>query len=421
MRKLAIGLMACFCAAPLGAQPGSTASATVFIRVTGQVRVEYRKTWDEVIEQREVELGTGSGFVISRYGHVLTNYHVIGDRELTQQEGDTEITIKVEVEQVEVVFPGGPGGPGSPDGEGARRFTASIDAVDPALDLAVLSIHGADLTYVPFGDSTAIEPNDPVRVLGYPFGRVVEVAKVKIPEIVPRVSASRGTVSALRTDEEGRGRYIQTNATMNPGNSGGPLVDQEGYALGVVRMKLSEAEDVGFAVSIDVVKDFLESHGLDSLLSAQRLRLSPAQELDGKGLRLQLPQRLEDVSPQRLLADSGQSLEGVRFRLNRVFSPWNISDLAELLLSGQAFESFSAGSAGRDPVRKSSEGVEYGEATGRVPNRDGPWKMVYAVFDLGGKEKLVARYLGDAEQVAFNRGALQTSLVSMEPQRLLVD
>ncbi len=247
------------------------------------------------------------------------------------------------------------------------------------------------------------------------------MAKVKIPEIVPRVSASRGTVSALRTDEEGRGRYIQTNATMNPGNSGGPLVGQEGYALGVVRMKLSEAEDVGFAVSIDVVKDFLESHGLDSLLSAQRLRLSPAQELDGKGLRLQLPQRLEDVSPQRLLADSGQSLEGVRFRLDRVFSPWNISDLAELLLSGQAFESFSAGSAGRDPVRKSSEGVEYGEATGRVPNRDGPWKMVYAVFDLGGKEKLVARYLGEAEQVAFNRGALQTSLVSMEPQRLLVD
>ncbi len=126
--------------------------------MTGQVRVEYRKTWDEVIEQREVELGTGSGFVISRYGHVLTNYHVIGDRELTQQEGDTEITIKVEVEQVEVVFPGGPGGPGSPDGEGARRFTASINAVDPALGLAVLSIHGADLTYVPFGDSTAIEP-----------------------------------------------------------------------------------------------------------------------------------------------------------------------------------------------------------------------------------------------------------------------
>ena len=244
------------------------------------------------------------------------------------------------------------------------------------------------------------------------------MAKVKIPEIVPRISASKGTVSALRADEGGRGRYIQTNATMNPGNSGGPLVDEEGYALGVVRMKLAEAEDVGFAVSIDVVKDFLESHGLDSLLPAQRLRLSPAQGLDGKGLRLQLPQRLEDVSPQRLLADSGQSLEGVRFRLDRVFSPWSNSDLAELLLSGQAFESFSAD---RDPIRKSSEGVEYGAATGRVPNRDGAWKMVYAVFDLGEKEKLVARYLGEAEQVAFNRGALQTSLASMEPERLLVD
>ena len=438
MSKLAFGLLACLCASPVAAQrmesapgaktgaccsqasqaPGSPAAATVFIRVIGQVRVEYRKAWEESIERREVELGTGSGFVISPYGHVLTNYHVISDRELTRQEGDTEVTIKVEVERVEVVFPGGPSGP---DADGARRFTASIDAVDPALDLAVLSINGVDVTYVPFGDSTAIEPNDPVQVLGYPFGREVEVAKVKIPDIVPRVSASKGTVSALRADEGGRGRYIQTNATMNPGNSGGPLVDKEGYVLGVVRMKLAEAEDVGFAVSIDVVKDFLESHGLDSLLPAQRLRLGPAQGLDGKGLRLRLPQRLEDVAPQRLLADSGQSLEGVRFRLDRVFSPWSVSDLAELLLSGQAFETFSAGSAGRDPVRKSSEGVEYGEATGRVPNRGGAWKMVYAVLEVGEKEKLVARYLGDAEQVAFNRGALLRSLASMEAERLLVD
>ena len=412
MRRLAFGLLVCLCASPVAAQPGSAAAATVFIRVVGQVRVEYRKAWEESTERREVELGTGSGFVISPYGHVLTNYHVIGDREFTRQEGDTEITIKVEVERVEVVFPSGP------DGEGVRRFTASIDAVDLALDLAVLSINGADLPYVPFGDSTAVEPNEPIRVLGYPFGREVEVARVKIPEVVPRISASKGTVSALRADEGGRERYIQTNATMNPGNSGGPLVDEEGYALGVVRMKLAEAEDVGFAVSIDVVKDFLESHGLDSLLPAQRLRLSPAQGLDGKGLRLQLPQRLEDVAPQRLLADSGQSLEGVRFRVDRVFSPWSIGDLAELLLTGQAFESFSAGG---DPIKKSFEGVEYGAATGRVPNRDGAWKMVYAVFDLGEKERLVARYLGDAEQVAFNRGALQTSLASMEPERLLVD
>ncbi len=424
MRKLAFGLLVCLWGAPLVAQPSSPAAATVFIRVIGQIRAEYRKTWEESIERREVELATGSGFVISPYGHVLTNYHVIGDRELTRQEGDTEVTIKVEVEQVEVVFPGGPGGPGGPDGDGARRFIASIDAVDPALDLAVLSINGADLTYVPFGDSTAIGPNEPVQVFGYPFGKEVEVAKVKIPEIVPRVSASKGTVSALRADEEGRGRYIQTNATMNPGNSGGPLVDEEGYALGVVRMKLTEAEDVGFAISIDVVKDFLESHGLDSLLPVKRLRLGPAQRLEGKGVHLQLAQGLEDISPQRLLADSGESLEGVRFRLDRVFSPWGISELAGLLLSGQAFESFSAGSAvsaGRDPARKSSDGVEYGEVTGRVPNREGTWKMAYAVFDLGAKEKLVARYLGDAEHIAFNRGVFQKSLASMEAQRLLVN
>ena len=414
MRTLAIWLLVYLFPSPLVAQPASPAAATVFIRVIGQVRAEYQRTWEESVEHREVELGTGSGFVISRYGHVLTNYHVIGNRELTRQEGDTEIRITVEVEKVEVVFPGGP------DGEGAGRFMASIDAVDPTLDLAVLSINGADLGYVPFGDSTAIEPNEPVQVLGYPFGREVEVAKMKIPEIVPHVSLSRGTVSALRADEEGHERYIQTNATMNPGNSGGPLVDKEGYALGVVRMKLTEAEDVGFAISIEVVKDFLESHGLDSLLPATRLRLGLAQDLDGKGLRLRLPQRLEDVSPQRLSVDSGQTLEGVKFRVDRVFSPWSISDLVDVLISGQAFESFSAGPSVFDPIRYRSDGVEHGEVTGSVPNREGPWKMVYAVFDLG-KEKLVARYLGNAEEVAFSRGALKRSLASIEAERLLSD
>jgi S1-C subfamily serine protease len=413
MKHVGLGLLLLLVARSVAGQAASPSEATVFLRVIGTVRADVDEVFGDSVEARNLELATGSGFVVSPYGHVITNYHVISDSEFTRQIGRTVIKLSLEVERLEVVFPSGKDDVGGIGG----RFAASIDAVDPELDLAVLSINGVDLPYIPFGDSDAIEPNEPVQVYGFPFGREVEVARVKIPEIVPEVSASRGTVSALRDDEAGDARYIQTSATINPGNSGGPLVDKEGYALGVVRMKMVDADRVGFAIPINVVKDFLESTGLDALLGVRRLSLGSLQVLNGKGLRLRFPDGMEDVSPQRLSVDSEESLEEVRFRLERVASTWSIGELAELLLSGRAFESFSAI---EDPRRKASEGALHGEATGGVADREGSWKMTNALFDLG-KEKLVARYVGRAEQVAFNRGVLQRSLASLEADRLLLN
>ena len=315
MKQFCLALLLVVFASPRVARaatpPAATAAtdATVFIRVIGEIRTEYQGTWEESEERRDVDLGTGSGFVISPYGHVLTNYHVISGGESTLNVDGTEVRIRIEVERVEVVFPSA----GRGDMGETRRFVAAIDAVDPELDLAVLSINGGDFPYIPFGDSEAIEPGEVVLVHGFPFGEEVEIGRTRLPEIVPQVSSSRGTVSAIREDDLGRKRYLQTNATMNPGNSGGPLVDEEGYALGVVRMKLMEADRVGFAIPINLVKDFLEAHGLDSLLTARRLSLGPLQVLDGKGLRMSFPDGLEDLSPQRLLVDSGESLEEVTF------------------------------------------------------------------------------------------------------------
>lgn len=423
MKQFCLALLLVVFASPRVARaatpPAATAAtdATVFIRVIGEIRTEYQGTWEESEERRDVDLGTGSGFVISPYGHVLTNYHVISGGESTLDVDGTEVRIRIEVERVEVVFPSA----GRGDMGETRRFVAAIDAVDPELDLAVLSINGGDFPYIPFGDSEAIEPGEVVLVHGFPFGEEVEIGRTRLPEIVPQVSSSRGTVSAIREDDLGRKRYLQTNATMNPGNSGGPLVDEEGYALGVVRMKLMEADRVGFAIPINLVKDFLEAHGLDSLLTARRLSLGPLQVLDGKGLRMSFPDGLEDLSPQRLLVDSGESLEEVTFHLDRVASPWSLEDLSEALLSGQVFESFVAGGAPRHPTettQHAAEGVLVGEVTGRMGTGSALWKMVYAIFDLG-QEKLVARYLGEAEQVAFNRGVLRDSLRSLEAERFL--
>ena len=416
MKQFCLALLLVVLASPRVARavaPPDATEATVFIRVIGEIRTEYQGVWEESEERRNVDLGTGSGFVISPYGHVLTNYHVISGGEFIRDVGGTEVRIRIEVERVEVVFPSA----GRGDVGGTRRFVAAIDAVDPELDLAVVSVNGVDLPYIPFGDSDAVEPGEAVLVHGFPFGEEVEVGRTSLPEIVPEVSSSRGTVSAIREDDLGRERYVQTNATMNPGNSGGPLVDEEGYALGVVRMKLAEADRVGFAISINLVKDFLEAHGLDSLLSARRLSLGPLQVLDGKGLRMSLPDGMEDLSPQRLLVDSAQSLEEVRFRLDRVASPWSLDDLSETLLSGQVFESFVARGDPRQ-LEQGSEDVLLGEVTGRMGTGSALWKMVYAIFDLG-EEKLVARYLGEADQVAFNRGVLRDSLRSLEAERFL--
>jgi hypothetical protein len=302
---------------------------------------------------------------------------------------------------------------------------ASVDAVDPELDLAVLSIQGGDLPYIAFGDSDAMASNERVEVLGFPFGREVEAGRMRLPDIIPEVSKSRGTVAAVRVDESGQPRYLQTNATMNPGNSGGPVVDQEGYAVGVTRMKLAEGEGIGFAVAINRVKDFLEAHGLDSLLGARRLRLGPHQILDRKGLGVRFPDGIEDISPQRLRVDSADNLEGLSFRLDRVASPWGVDQLQGLLVSGETFESFRPTQEMRPltlPGRRSKrkKPAVLGEVTGSVPDEAEPMKMMFALVDLG-DEKLVARYVGRADLVAFNRAVLRDSLASLEAERLLVD
>jgi hypothetical protein len=324
-----------------------------------------------------------------------------------------EVQVRLEVQRIEVVFPGG-------GGREARQFAASVDAEDADLDLALLSVGGSDLPFIPLGDSDALEAGDPVQALGFPFGRRTEVARREETDVIPQVSVSRGSVAALRASDEGEPRFIQTDATVNPGSSGGPLLDNEGYAVGVVRMKLARASGVGFAIPINRVKDFLETAGLGSLLPAGRLRLGSLQSFETKGLRLRLPEGLEDQSPTRLRvhtrADDDWEL-GVL--IDRVATPQSFEELEHALLSGAAGPEFvGSGQPTRrrllqDPIR-----ALLGSANGTGHGGGPPLKLEYAIVDLG-KEKLLARYLGPAPLVAFNRAVLRESLASLEADPLL--
>ena len=395
-------------APPAGAQEMDAPSeATVFVRVIGVMRAEIQHAWKETRESEDVEIATGSGFVVSPSGYVLTNHHVVSGRDLEMRRDGKPVRVSLEVKRIEVVFPA--------DG---TRLEAHVEASDADLDLAVLSVNGNDLPFVGLGDSDALEPGQPVQVIGFPFGRAVEVGRPVTAETVPEPTVTRGSVGALRESEQGEARYIQTDAIVHPGNSGGPMLDEKGYAVGVIRMRLERGSSPGpaFAIPINRVKDFLESSSLERVFPGRRLRLGPPQSLDWKRLRFRLPDAFDDASASRLRVEWAPPQE-VALLVERVASPLALPDLERTLRDGRAFPAFAPfegaeGRARRMGGRRALVGGGYGTSTA------GPAEVGYAILDLG-PEKVVAGYVGPPAQVAFNRSVLEGWLASVEADPLL--
>jgi hypothetical protein len=393
-------------AVPVSAPAGSPLDAAVFIHVTGELRGEYQHAWKETVEVRDVEIASGSGFVISPGGYILTNHHVISGRERVVQRDGKDVKLEVNVTRVEVMFP--------TDG---TRLEARVEASDPELDLAVLSVSGVDLPFVGLGDSDALQPGQPIQVVGFPLGRALEVGKRSRSEGVPQPTVSRGSVAAVRASEEGDARYIQTDAAVHPGSSGGPMLDEQGYAVGVIRMALERRSGLAFAIPINRVKDFLQSAGYERVFPARRLTLGGPQSFDRKALRMRMPDAFEDASRSRLRLEWTPPGE-VALQVERVATPLGLAELEEALAAGRDFPGFVAATAAAG--RQASLGRRpalLGWAQGSSPEGE-PLELGYAIVDLGG-EKLVARYVGPPGQVAFNRSVFAGSLGSLEADPLL--
>ena len=395
----------------------SPADATVFIRLVGSVHAEFEEAGaaNQTTDLERVEIGTGSGFVISPHGYVLTNEHVIRNSEFVVTDGPRKAKISMKVARIDVCFPQGAStGP-------LRCFEASVHSSDAALDLAVLFISVSDLPYVAMGDSDIVRTGQAVEALGYPFGRQLEVGRVAAPDLVPEISTSAGTISALRAGDAGDRRALQINSTINPGNSGGPVVDRDGFAVGVIRARITGNSGIGFAIPINQAKDFIESRGLDSLMPARRIRLGALQSFDAKGIAMRLPEGVADTSPFRSRIESDPGLTGVALRIDRSLSPWTARQIERTLVGTNAFERLTvAASEGQSSPRAGGAPLLIGRATGISVGSSAEVRMQYGVLDLGA-EKLVARYVGSAEQLAYNESVLRDSLASLEGQRLSTD
>jgi S1-C subfamily serine protease len=162
--------------------------------------------------------GQGSGFVIDKEGHILTNYHVIA-----------------EARQVEVTL------------HDRKKYKATIVGTDKSHDLAIVQIKAPNLQPMILGDSTNLQVGQKVYAIGNPFGLAGTL--------------TRGIVSSIRSVQEPDGlvidEAIQTDAAINPGNSGGPLLNWHGEVIGINTMiasSVGQSAGIGFAIPINTAK-----------------------------------------------------------------------------------------------------------------------------------------------------------------------
>ena len=175
----------------------------------------------------ESKLGLGSGIILTDNGYILTNQHVVGNKY-----SNCYVTL-----------------------ESGKNYNGSVVWADNNIDLAIVKIMANDLDYIELGDSDNITLAEEVYAIGNPIG--IEFQRTVTKGIISGVDRT------IKLNENGIESYmedlIQTDATINQGNSGGPLVNLNGELIGVNTVKITEAEGIGFAVPVNIIKPILES------------------------------------------------------------------------------------------------------------------------------------------------------------------
>ncbi|NOT34542.1 MAG: Do family serine endopeptidase [Candidatus Eisenbacteria bacterium] len=213
--------------------------AVVFIDVRKKVGTRsddpqeelFRRFFDGNPQQRQQQRvpSSGSGFIVDREGHVLTNNHVVRDAD------DITVTLN-----------------------DRRTFKATVVGTDPETDVAVIKIEGGNLPVLPLGDSDKLRVGDWAIAIGNPLGMLRGSVTVGI--ISARGRSNLNIFGGTPAFQD----FIQTDASINFGNSGGPLCNSAGEAIGINTAVNSSGQGIGFAIPINLAKhiaDQLVAHG----------------------------------------------------------------------------------------------------------------------------------------------------------------
>jgi S1-C subfamily serine protease len=227
--------------------------------------------------------GMGTGFILDKEGHILTNYHVVRD-----------------AQRVEVTL------------YNRKKYKAQVIGRDPAHDLAVVKIDAAGLTPAVLGDSRSLLVGQKVFAIGNPFGL--------------NGTMTRGIISSIRPVETPSGPpiddAIQTDAAINPGNSGGPLLNSRAEVIGINSMIITggseQSSGVGFAIPINTAKALLSD------LVTRGTVLRPTLGVTGLPIGPELADELGlesdyGVLVQRVNPGSGAAAAGIRAGNERAY------------------------------------------------------------------------------------------------------
>ena len=183
---------------------------------------------DSILETTATEdLKLGTGIIISENGYIITNWHLAGNKY-----SSCYVTM-----------------------EDGTVYNGNTIWADSDLDLAIVKISANNLKYLQLGDSDNIKIGETVYAIGNPIG--IEFQRTVTKGIIS------GLNRTIKIEEEKNSSYmeglIQTDASINQGNSGGPLINTKGEVIGINSAKIETAEGIGFAVPINIIKPVVES------------------------------------------------------------------------------------------------------------------------------------------------------------------
>lgn len=212
--------------------------------------------------KEQIQQGTGSGFIISEDGKILTNAHVV--------EGATEVTVSLK------------------DG---RVFEGKVLGTDPLTDLAVISIQADNLPVLKVGNSDELVIGEWAIAIGNPLG-LDNTVTTGIISATGRSSSEIG-VGDKRLD------FIQTDAAINPGNSGGPLLNVRGEVIGINTAIIQNAQGLGFAIPINRAAEIAQTLIAEGKVDHPYIGISMVE------LNEQTRERLEQMNKRNLLDEEG--------------------------------------------------------------------------------------------------------------------